>query len=94
MRQTQAVLDHDVEPHLGKIKAPTQVTLGQHDMITSKRYADRIAAAISGTEVTVFEGCSHAVLYEKVEEFNKLTLDFLQRHSGERTSVRSIGSIL
>jgi pimeloyl-ACP methyl ester carboxylesterase len=94
MRQTQAVLDHDVEGHIHKIKAPTQVTLGEHDMITSKRHADRIAAAIPGTEVTVFEGCSHAPLYEKVEEFNRVTLDFLKRHSGEQISVRSTGSIL
>ena len=94
MRQSQAVLDHDVEAQLGKIKAPTQVTLGQYDMITSRRFADRIAAAIEGTEVTVFEGCSHAPLYEKVDEFNRVTLDFLQRHSGDRISVRSTGSIL
>ena len=94
MRQTQAVLDHDVEAQLGKIKAPTQVTLGQHDMITSKRHADRIAAAVSGTEVTIFEGCSHAPLYEKVEEFNRVTLDFLHRQSGERVSVHTTSSIL
>ena len=94
MRQTQAVLDHDVEAHLGKIKTPTQVTLGQHDMITSKRYADRIAAAIPGTEVVVFEGCSHAPLYEKVEEFNRVTLDFLLQRSDEKASVRSTSSIL
>lgn len=94
MRQSQAVLDHDVEAQLGKIRCPTQVTLGEHDMITSKRFSDRIAAAISGTEVTVFEGCSHAPLYEKVEEFNRVTLDFLRRHSGEKISVRSTGSIL
>ena len=27
-----AVIAHDVEPHLGKITAPTQVTCGRHDM--------------------------------------------------------------
>lgn len=94
MRQSQAVLDHDVQAQLGKIKCPTQITLGEYDMITSKRFAERIAAAISGTELTLFEGCSHAPLYEKVEEFNRVTLDFLQRHSGEKISVRSTGSVL
>jgi pimeloyl-ACP methyl ester carboxylesterase len=94
MRQTQAVLDHDVEAKLGSIKWPMQITLGEHDMITPRRYADRIAAAIPGPEVTVFKGCSHAPLYEKVEEFNRVTLDFLRRHSGEKISVRSTGSIL
>lgn len=94
MHQSQAVLDHDVQAQLGKIKCPTQITLGEYDMITSKRFAERIAAAISGTELTLFEGCSHAPLYEKVEEFNRVTLDFLQRHSGEKISVRSTGSVL
>ena len=29
----------------------------------------------------VFEGCSHAPIYERVEGFNQKTLEFLQRHS-------------
>jgi hypothetical protein len=32
--------------------------------------------------VLIFEGCSHAALYENVEEFNQKTLAFLQRHAG------------
>ena len=92
MRQTQAVLDHNVEPYLHMIKTPTQVTVGQYDMLTSTRFADRIAAEISGSELTVFDDCSHASLYEKVDEFNRVTLDFLQRHSGESRSVSSTSS--
>ena len=34
------------------------------------------------SEVLIFEGCAHAPLYEKVEEFNQKTLAFLQRHAG------------
>ena len=94
MRQTQAVLDHDVETQLGKIRVPVHVTLGEHDMVTSKRHANRIAAAIPGTEVTIFEGCSHAPLYEKVDEFNRVTLDFLQRHSAASNSAGAAGSIV
>jgi hypothetical protein len=30
----------------------------------------------------IFEGCAHAPIYEKVEEFNQTTLEFLKRHSG------------
>jgi hypothetical protein len=30
----------------------------------------------------VFEGCAHAQIYEKVEEFNQKTLQFLQRQTG------------
>lgn len=39
---------HDVESHLGKITAPTQITFGRYDMATSTRFADRMQANIQG----------------------------------------------
>ena len=82
LRQSDAVIAHDVEPHLGKITAPTQITFGRYDMVTSTRFADRMKTNIRGAELIVFEGCAHAPIYEKVEEFNQKTLGFLQRRSG------------
>lgn len=82
LRQSDAVIAHDVEAELGKITAPTQITFGQHDMVTSTRFADRMQGGIRGSELIVFEGCAHAPIYEKVEEFNQRTLGFLQRHAG------------
>ena len=82
MRQSDAVIAHDVEPHLGKITAPTQITFGRYDMVTSTRFAERMQANIQRTELIIFEGCAHAPIYEKVDEFNQRTLEFLQRHSG------------
>jgi pimeloyl-ACP methyl ester carboxylesterase len=82
MRQANAVITHDVEAHLGKIKAPTQITFGRHDLITSTRFSDRMTNGIQGAELVVFEGCAHAPIYEKVDEFNEKTLEFLKRHSG------------
>jgi pimeloyl-ACP methyl ester carboxylesterase len=82
LQQSNAVLAHDVEAQLGLITAPTQITLGSRDQLTSARFADRMKARIRDSERLVFEGCAHAALYEKVEEFNAKTLEFLQRHSG------------
>ena len=82
IRQTEAVLAHDVESQLGKITAPTQITFGRHDMITSLRFAEPLQSNIKDSELVVFEGASHAPIYEKVEEFNQKTLDFLKRHAG------------
>lgn len=82
MRQSDAVIAHDVESHLGKITAPTQITFGRYDMVTSTRFADRMKASIQGSELIVFEGCAHAPIYEKVDEFNRRTLGFLRRHAG------------
>ena len=82
MRQSQAVLAHDAEAQLGKIKAPTQITFGRHDLVTSIRFADPLKQNIQQAELVIFEGCAHAPIYEKVDEFNQATLDFLKRHTG------------
>jgi len=81
LRQSNAVLAHDVESHLDRIIAPTLITFGRHDRLTSTRFADRLRGAIGGSEVVVFEECSHAPIYERVEEFNQRTLAFLRRHA-------------
>jgi pimeloyl-ACP methyl ester carboxylesterase len=82
MRQANAVIAHDVEPHLSKITAPAQVTCGRYDMITDLRFAERMEAKIRRAEPIVFEGCAHAPIYEKVDEFNQRTIEFLKQHSG------------
>jgi pimeloyl-ACP methyl ester carboxylesterase len=51
-------------------------------MVTSTRFAKRMQSGIRGAELVIFEGCAHAPIYEKVDEFNQTTLPFLQRHSG------------
>jgi 3-oxoadipate enol-lactonase len=79
LRQSGAVLTHDVESQLGRITAPTLLTFGQRDQLTSTRFADRLRQGIHGSEVHVFEACAHAAMYERVDEFNQRTLDFLRR---------------
>src|SRR5439155_21589380 len=82
IQQSNAVIAHDVEEQLGRISAPTQITFGRHDMVTSTRFADRMTREIRGSELLIFEGCAHAPIYEKVEEFNQKSLAFLQRCAG------------
>ena len=60
----------------------TLITFGRRDMVTSTRFADPLKNGISHSEVVVFEGCAHAPIYEKIDEFNARTLAFLQHHSG------------
>jgi pimeloyl-ACP methyl ester carboxylesterase len=81
IQQSNAVLAHDVEAHLGRISAPTQITFGRHDQLTSMRFADRLKSGIRNSELLIFDGCSHAALYENVAEFNQKTLAFLQHHA-------------
>ena len=80
IRQTEAVLAHDVESQLAKIAVPTQITFGKFDAV-SCRFAGPLQTGIRGSELVLFDA-SHAPIYEKVAEFNQRTLAFLQQHSG------------
>ena len=82
LRQSDAVIAHDAEAQLGRIKAPTQITFGRHDLVCSTRFAERMHKGIAGSELLVFEDCAHAAIYENVADFNAKTLAFLKRHSG------------
>ena len=82
IRQSDAVIAHDASGQLHKIVAPTQVTFGRHDIVTSTRFADALTSGVKMSELTVFETCAHAAIYEQVGEFNEKTLAFLKRHSG------------
>lgn len=80
IQQSDAVIAHDAAAQLERIKAPAQITFGRHDAVTSTRFADSLTAGIRSSELLIFEGCAHAPIYEKTEEFNQKTLAFLQRH--------------
>jgi len=82
LRQSDAVIAHDALSQLGRIKAPTQITFGRHDMVTSTRFSEALKNGIRGSELVIFEDCSHAPIYENVAAFNAKTLAFLQRHVG------------
>jgi pimeloyl-ACP methyl ester carboxylesterase len=82
LAQTEAVLAHDATAALAEIRAPTLVTFGAHDMVTSTRFAEPLTGAIADSELTVFDHLSHAGLHEDPEAFNRTTLEFLLRQRG------------
>jgi pimeloyl-ACP methyl ester carboxylesterase len=90
LQESDAVIAHDAEAQLGRITAPTQITFGRHDQVTSTRFADEMKSNIRGSELLIFEGCSHAPIYENVEEFNQKTLAFLKRADNSPGLHRSV----
>lgn len=81
IRTSDAVIAHDAEAQLAKIRAPTQITFGGHDVVTSIRFADQLKDGIRNSELHIFEDCSHAPLYENVPAFNAKTLEFLRKNA-------------
>jgi pimeloyl-ACP methyl ester carboxylesterase len=80
MAQSDAVLEHDASGVLAQIEAPTQLTFGAHDLVTSTRFAEPLTSGIAGSELMVFDHLSHAGLHEDPDAFNRATLDFLSAH--------------
>lgn len=81
IQQSNAVIAHNAEAQLGRITAPTQITVGRYDLLTS-RFAEPMKRSIRNSELLVFEQCAHAPLYENIGEFNDKTLQFLKHHAG------------
>ena len=87
--QSNAVIAHDVEEQLININAPTQISFGSHDMVTSTRFAFPMQERIRNTELIIFDRCAHAPNFERVDEFNQRTLEFLQRKQSLGTGATS-----
>ena len=81
VQQTNAAMHHDALEQLQKILAPAQITFGQRDLLTSTRFASALSSGLRNSEMRVFEGCSHATIYENVAEFNQRTMEFMKRHA-------------
>jgi pimeloyl-ACP methyl ester carboxylesterase len=82
LRQSDAFIAHDALDQLTKIKAPTQITFGRQDILTSTRFVGPFRSGVKYSELVIFEMCAHAPIRENVNEFNEKTLAFLKRHIG------------
>jgi 3-oxoadipate enol-lactonase len=81
IQESDAVIAHDAEAQLDRIRAPTQITFGRYDLVTT-HFADRLTNGIKSSELYIFEDCAHAPLYENVVAFNEKTLAFLNKNAG------------
>ncbi len=77
--QIAGAVAHDASAVLGEIDAPTLITFGARDLVSSTRFAQPLKDGIAGSELVVFDHLSHAGLHEDPETFNQATLDFLLR---------------
>ena len=86
IQQSNAVIAHDVEAQLQQNHGADTDYIRTRRHGNLHRFADPMHSGIRNSEVMVFEGCAHAPIYEKVEEFNQKTLAFLRRHARAATA--------
>lgn len=70
---------YDVTDKLGSITCPTLVTVGRHDWITPVEESEKIAVAVPGAELAVFENSGHGPLHEERDLWVATVRDFLTR---------------
>ena len=80
--QWDADFAHDTRGRLGSITAPTLVIAGEQDLLTPPWRGQAVADVIPGARIETFTGpgSSHALAFERPEEFVPLVLGFLGEH--------------
>ena len=72
------MIDHDATAVLDDITAPTLVTFGGRDLLTSTRFAGPLLDGIADARLVVFDHLSHAGFNEDPDAFTAATLEFLR----------------
>jgi pimeloyl-ACP methyl ester carboxylesterase len=70
---------HALRDVIPQIKARSLLIWGTRDGAVDLRSADPLRRALPGCELELIEGAGHLVFEESPEEFNRLTLDFIDR---------------
>jgi len=78
--QCEACITHDALNRLGRIQAPTLITVGDQDIFTPLAYSRAIHERVVGSELVVFPNCGHVHHWEDLDRFNRTVLAFLQAH--------------
>jgi len=84
MGQMQAAMSHDTYDRLPTIKAPTIVIHGDADRIVPVENAQIMASRIPRAELAILKKMGHFFFWEAFDEFNRIVLDFLRRHSATK----------
>jgi 3-oxoadipate enol-lactonase len=67
----------DMTGALHGITARTLILTGENDILKPRRYSERIAREIPGSDLLVVPGAGHAICLEKPTLFNEILLGFL-----------------
>lgn len=79
MKETMKnVIEEDLSPFLGEIRARTLLIWGENDQTTLLADARLMNARIRGSELRVIQGAGHSAHKEQPEEFVRILLEFLR----------------
>ncbi len=76
-RQVDAALAHDTVERLARLRVPTLVIAGEHDILAPPHLSRELADAIPGARLEILPGAAHSLNLEQQIPFNRLLADFL-----------------
>lgn len=81
--QCNAILGFDERTNLGKIAAPVLVVAGDSDLFVPVPLTEEMVQSIPGAELFMVRGGGHVQHWEQLEQYNRVTTDFMLKHSGK-----------
>ena len=81
--QCNACLAHDTSDRLGRIQAPTLIAAGGCDLFVPMTVTEELHAGIAGSRLYVCENGGHVHEWEYLDDYNRVTPDFLLAHRGD-----------
>jgi pimeloyl-ACP methyl ester carboxylesterase len=73
----ESPLEPPINEHLGEIRCPTLVLVGDEDVADMQGIASHVAASITGARLITIPGASHLPGLERPEAVNPILLEFL-----------------
>lgn len=76
----RGIIEYDIIDQLKNITCPTLAITGESDPSTPQKDHELIVSKIPNATLAVVKNASHTVSEEQPEEFNRLTLEYLQKN--------------
>ena len=84
----------DLIDELPKLKVPTLIVTGEHDIGSNPRMANNMHKAIAGSRMTILPHLKHSILIEAPETFAGLVADFLADNASHRSEEERVATTL
>ena len=78
----RGIAEYDIVDQLPKIRCPLLVIAGEQDASTPVEDSELILKHVPTAELVIVKGASHYVSEEQPEEFNRLSIAYLQEQIG------------
>ncbi len=82
VRQLNASSRHETRDRVGTLEMPVHLIAAEHDTLVPPWKSTELHELMPGSRLTTIPSAPHGANWERAEEFNTATLDFIREHAG------------